>query len=308
MSDRSEAPRTQLVIGRPVQNARSFGAALRSLTLPARLLTRDFVSGLTQQNETPGERGYSNATPPTFVTLTPGNPRVDFAWTSPGWGDKIKPIPKASFSQPALPGVQSMSETPSGRTLVDRWREGDEDAARQLFDTYVERLVALARRRISQRLVSRLDPEDIVQSVFRTFFGRVRAGQFQLEEKEDICKLLMRITVHKTLRQVAFHKAAKRDPGQETGQSEHSAEMLMELLDREPTPDAEAAFIDQLETFLGTLRPEERTILEMRMQGYSNEEIAKKLDIYDRKIRRVIERIRGQAKEGLMPLDGAPQD
>jgi RNA polymerase sigma factor (sigma-70 family) len=201
-----------------------------------------------------------------------------------------------------------MSEMPaSGRSLLEQWRAGDEDAARQLFDIYVERLVALARRRISQRLASRVDAEDIVQSVFRTFFGRARAGQFKVEDQDDLCKLLMRITVHKTLRQVAYHKAAKRDPGQETGQSEHSTEMLMELLDREPTPDAEAAFIDQLETFLGTLRPEERTILEMRMQGYSNEEIAKKLDIYDRKIRRVIERIRGQAKEGLMPLDGAPQ-
>lgn len=202
-----------------------------------------------------------------------------------------------------------MSEMPpSGRSLLEQWRAGDEDAARQLFDIYVERLVALARRRISQRLASRVDAEDIVQSVFRTFFGRARQGQFKVEDQDDLCKLLMRITVHKTLRQVAYHKAAKRDPGHEMGQSEHSTEMLMELLDREPTPDAEAAFIDQLETFLGTLRPEERTILEMRMQGYTNEEIAKKLDIYDRKIRRVIERIRGQAKEGLMPFDNVPPD
>jgi DNA-binding CsgD family transcriptional regulator len=48
------------------------------------------------------------------------------------------------------------------------------------------------------------------------------------------------------------------------------------------------------------LKPEERQILEMRLQGYSNDEIAEKLGIYDRKIRRIIERIRGIAEvEGL---------
>jgi RNA polymerase sigma-70 factor (ECF subfamily) len=192
---------------------------------------------------------------------------------------------------------------------MERWRAGDEEAARQLFDIYVDRLVALARRRISQRLSSRLDPEDIVQSVFRTFFGRVRAGQFHVEDKEDICKLLMRITVHKTLRQVAFHKAAKRDPSHETAQSEHSREMLMELLDREPTPDAAVAFVDHLENFLRNYRPQDREILELRLQGFGTDEIAKKLEISDRSVRRVFERIRAQASlEGMNPIDQVSEE
>jgi broad specificity phosphatase PhoE len=50
------------------------------------------------------------------------------------------------------------------------------------------------------------------------------------------------------------------------------------------------------------LRPQERQIVEMRMQGFSNDEIAAKLGIYDRKIRRVIERVRALAEqEGLSP-------
>jgi RNA polymerase sigma-70 factor (ECF subfamily) len=197
----------------------------------------------------------------------------------------------------------AMPETPIDRFLQDLSR-GDEQVARQLFDTYVDRLVALARSRISQRLASRVDPEDIVQSVFRTFFGRIKEGRFQINDQDDLCKLLMRITVHKTLRQIAFHKAAKRDPGHETGQEDGSHDHIMELLDREPTPDDAVAFVDQLEHFLGRLRPQERQILEMRMQGYTNEEIAQELGIYDRKIRRVIERVRGlAAQEGLAPIE-----
>jgi len=188
-----------------------------------------------------------------------------------------------------------MAESVDPRELAERCRRGDEDACRQLFDCYVERLVALARRRISQRLASRVDPEDIVQSVFRTFFGRLKAGRFRLEEQDDLCKLLMRITVHKALRQIHFHQAAKRNPRAELGQGAEANERLLTVIDRDPSPDEAVAFVDHLEHFLGGLKAQEREILEMRLQGYSNEEIAQKLGIYDRKIRRVIERLRGMA-------------
>jgi RNA polymerase sigma factor (sigma-70 family) len=181
--------------------------------------------------------------------------------------------------------------------LADLCRSGDPEAARQLFEQYVDRLVALARRRLSRNLAGRVDPEDIVQSVFRTFFGRLKEGRFHLEEKDDLCKLLVRITVHKTLRQVAFQKAAKRDPTQETGQEDAGREHVFALLSREPGPEEEVAFLDQLEHFLAEMRPEDRKILEMRLDGYNNEEIARELKISDRKIRRVMERVRGLAEQ-----------
>jgi RNA polymerase sigma-70 factor, ECF subfamily len=195
-----------------------------------------------------------------------------------------------------------MAMAPEEKVLIDLWRQGDQDAARQIVERYIDRLLLLARRRISQRLASRVDAEDIVQSVFRTFFGRLKDGQFVFADQDDLCKLLVRITLHKTLRQVAFHKAAKRDPGMETDQGEHHREQLLALLDAEPTPDATVAFLDQLEHFLGRLQPLERQILEMRLQGHSNEDIANKLGVYDRKIRRVVEHVRAVAeKEGLSP-------
>lgn len=179
--------------------------------------------------------------------------------------------------------------------LVERCRAGDEAAAKILFDRFVERLLMLARRRLSQRLASRVDPEDIVQSVFRTFFERLRNDEFTIDDQDDLMKLLVRITVHKTLRQVAFHKAAKRDPGLETGQGEHSQEQMAQVLDEDPSPETIVTFMDLLEHFLSSLKPLDRDILELRMQGHSSEEIAQKLGIYDRKVRRVLERIRAVA-------------
>jgi RNA polymerase sigma-70 factor (ECF subfamily) len=188
------------------------------------------------------------------------------------------------------------------RILVNLWRAGDQQAAQALFDRYADQLLALARRRISQRMASRVDPEDVVQSVFRTFFDRAKKGHFDIEEKDDLVKLLVRITVHKTLRHIEHHKAAKRNVSSEAPQSDLSRERLQDLLDGGPTPDAVVAFCDQLDHFLNQLGPDERKILEMRLQNYSNHEIAQQLGSYDRRVRRSLEYIRGLLEQEKLNL------
>jgi RNA polymerase sigma factor (sigma-70 family) len=189
-----------------------------------------------------------------------------------------------------------MAEEPQDKEFLELWRSGDEAAARQLVDRYADRLTALARKRISERLASRIDPEDITQSVFRTFFLRAREGQFQVQGPDDLCKLLTRITIHKTLRQVAYHKRARRDPGQETAQQDSGEALLQIICATEPTPQEAAVFLDELEHFLAEFRPEDQQILALRMEGYTNAEIANKLGITDRTVRRLMERIRGMTK------------
>jgi RNA polymerase sigma-70 factor (ECF subfamily) len=198
-----------------------------------------------------------------------------------------------------------MVDSSDSRILVNRCRAGDAEAARLLFECYVDRLVAVARRRLSQSMNSRVDAEDIVQSVFRTFFGRLKGGQFRLEQQDDLCKLLVRITVNKARRQVAYQKAAKRAPGQEVHNDDGGGKQLLQVPTHDPDPEEEVAFLDQLEHFLGRLAPDERRILEMRVQGHSNDDICTELGIYDRKIHRVLERIRGLAeREGWSPGTG----
>lgn len=187
-----------------------------------------------------------------------------------------------------------MAETRDELADLELWRQGDEAAAQHLFDRYVNQVVALARRHLSRPIAARVDAEDIAQSVFRTFFHRARQGQFQVEAPEDLCKLLARITVHKTIRQIAFHKRAKRDVTAETGETQ---EMLLNRLAKGPTPEEALALIEQLQQILSHLKPIDRQVLELRMEGYKNLEIADKLGISDRKIRRLMERLRGLADQ-----------
>lgn len=197
-----------------------------------------------------------------------------------------------------------MSKDRSVESFIRSLRAGDPGVTKEVFDQYVDRLVAMARKRISLRLAGRIDAEDIVQSVFRTFFHRAKQGQFQFSAEDDVCRMLARITVHKTLRQVAHHQARKRDAGRDAGSGDDAQDLVVNLLSREPSPDETTALLDQMEHFISKLRPEERQVLELRMQGFSTLEIAKQLDQTDRKIRRLMERVRELAgKEELLPME-----
>src|SRR3954470_23818895 len=86
--------------------------------------------------------------------------------------------------------------------LLERFRAGDDQAAAEIFDRYFERLTSLARSRLSTRLARRTDPEDIVLSVYRSFFVEAREGRYTLGRGGDLWRLLSSITRHKLLRQV----------------------------------------------------------------------------------------------------------
>jgi RNA polymerase sigma-70 factor (ECF subfamily) len=174
--------------------------------------------------------------------------------------------------------------------LVAAYKAGSETAAHNLFDRYCEKLMRLARRRIGHRMASRIDPEDPVQSAFRTFFARVRSDQFTFEGESDLFKLLVRLTVNKTLRQIAHHRAAKRDPAREAGQGPDEHGLLNQIIAAEPQPLVQVAVMEEFERFLTQLPEFDRKVLELKFEGYTTAEIAGKLGSYDRKIRRVFER------------------
>jgi len=86
------------------------------------------------------------------------------------------------------------------RHVFDRMKGGDEEAARELFNRYLSRLVALARSRLSEKLERKVDADDVVQSAFRSFFVRARDGQYAIERAGDLWSLLATITRHKLLK------------------------------------------------------------------------------------------------------------
>lgn len=177
-----------------------------------------------------------------------------------------------------------MEET-SSRELVRRYRAGSDTAARQIHDRYVRRLIALARTRLSPRLAARLDPDDIVQSAYRSFFIHARDGVFVFERAGDLWRLLAQITLNKLHHQVEHHSAQRRDANREQSQ-EAIAEWMAT---REPTNDEVVAAIDQLQSIMQRLNEPQRTILSLRLQGKSTTEIAAEINRSERTVRRILQ-------------------
>jgi RNA polymerase sigma-70 factor (ECF subfamily) len=178
--------------------------------------------------------------------------------------------------------------------LVARWRDGDSRAAEQLFERYAGRLVALARSRLSEKLARRLDPEDIVQSAFRSFFDGLHQGQYDLPHRGDLWRLLVSITLHKVYRQARRHAAGKRDLDREQplGDAPDRWPVPVQQLAEEPSPAETTALAEEVEVLLGGLSPVQREVAELRLQGHTQNEIAEVVRRSQRTVRRWLEEIK----------------
>ncbi len=175
--------------------------------------------------------------------------------------------------------------------LVERWREGDEDAASQLHERYGERLVQLARKRLANKWQGRFDPEDVVQSVFRTMFRRTRSGSFEFQKDDDFWKLMVTITLNKVRNKV---RGKKRDPDREQNQFDDG---LAAIICREPGTLDLVVFTDLLKEVQRRLSPIEQHLLTLRLEGHTQDEIAEKNEVDVRTVRRRLMKIREKVAE-----------
>jgi RNA polymerase sigma factor (sigma-70 family) len=179
--------------------------------------------------------------------------------------------------------------------LMARWRDGDQRAADLLFHRYADRLVALAHARLSAKIARRANAEDVVQSVYRSFFVNARAGRYSLERSGDLWRLLVGITVHKVRGHVERHTAEKRSIHQESGNGAwDDLGVPLEALADEPSPAEAAALADEIEEVMNHLDPRQRQVLELRLQGYNLEEIATAVNRSIRTVKRALNAIREQ--------------
>jgi RNA polymerase sigma factor (sigma-70 family) len=170
---------------------------------------------------------------------------------------------------------------------------GDEQVTAELFNRYVERLIRLARQRLAPKIARRVDPEDVVQSAYRSFFAAAGEGRFVLERSGDLWRLLAGITLNKLYRQVERNTAKKRDVSKECGiVADDSVSVRPEIISREPSAVEAVALTDEVELLLRGFEPLHRQVIELRLQGYMVEEIATETQRTQRTVLRVLERVK----------------
>ena len=188
---------------------------------------------------------------------------------------------------------------------IGRAKTGDADAARKLWTRYVHRLVDLAQKKLPHRFRRAEDEEDVVQSVFKSFFQRAEAGQFPLlEDRDDLWSLLVVITHRKSINQSNRERAEKRGGGHVRGESVFGQQAdgggLDIVLGSDPTPDFALEVAENFEKLLETLGTDvQRRVACLRMEGYTIDEIAQELGSSARSVARKIALIRTRLEESM---------
>jgi len=190
------------------------------------------------------------------------------------------PVPTRSSAEPG---------SASDRSLLRRFQEGEEDAATHLYRRYAARLRGLIQAQLSANLARRVEVEDVVQSVFRSFFRRASEGAYEVPAGEELWRLFLVMALNKVRNQGDFHTAAKRDVRLEANPTDTGA-----TLEQLTTDDSAAEVFLQLVVTeaLERLPPHHRQAVQLRLEGYEVAEIAQLIQRSKRTTERIFQELR----------------
>jgi RNA polymerase sigma-70 factor, ECF subfamily len=175
--------------------------------------------------------------------------------------------------------------------LDARLQGGDPEAAALIFRRFAERLIGVARRHLDTRLRSKVDPEDIQQSVLNSFFNRHALGEFDLRGWDSLWALLTRITLRKCGHQLETYLAQCRDLRRETPPpNTDGSASNWQAIAREPSPSEAAMLAESVQLLLQDLGQRDQEIISLRLQGYSADEICTMANRPRRTVYRVLTR------------------
>ena len=166
-----------------------------------------------------------------------------------------------------------MPDSPSFDRLLSGVRKGDVDGAGEIIvRRFAARLAALAAAKVGERLGRRIDAEDVVQSVFRTFFRRLDDGLMELRDWESLWGLLTRISVCRICRHAEHNAAARRNQGRETDLADD-----IQAFDREPRAEEVSIAEELRDRLIAEMTEKHRAIVLRILDGATHEAIAKEL-------------------------------
>jgi DNA-directed RNA polymerase specialized sigma24 family protein len=139
------------------------------------------------------------------------------------------------------------------------------------------------------------DEEDVALSAFDSFCRGAERGRFpRLDDRGDLWQLLVVITVRKAYDLANHERRAARGGGRVVSLSDLAETGADQILGDEPTPELAAQVAEECRRLLDRLGNKTyRSVALLKMEGYTHEEIARKLGCVrfsvDRKLRAIRE-------------------
>ena len=164
-----------------------------------------------------------------------------------------------------------MSDDNAFVDLIGRLRVGDPRAAEELVRAYEPAIRMEVHCRLRDpRLRRAFDSMDVCQSVLASFFVRAAAGEYDLEQPDQLRKLLVGMARKKLFFQVRKQRAQRRDVRRLEPINRDDAAAAA----TDPSPSRLCEAKDLLHSLQQRLTPEERQLAELRAQGREWPDIA----------------------------------
>src|SRR6516165_8023282 len=158
--------------------------------------------------------------------------------------------------------------------FMKRVRTGDEQAAAELVRQYESEIRREVRLRLrDSRLRRDFDSVDVCQSVLASFFIRAALGQYELEEPQQLVKLLVAMTRNKLIGKVRKMQSQTRDHRRIDGDGPDKLRSVA----KGPTPSELVIGSELLQEFRKRMTREEWLLADRRSQGLPWEKIASEL-------------------------------
>ena len=180
---------------------------------------------------------------------------------------------------------------------VTQWiaglKEGQASAAERLWEHYFHRLVGLARAKLTSSQPRVADEEDVALSAFKSLCLGAADGRFpQLRDRDNLWPLLVVLTVRKARDLVKHERRQKRGGGVKTSRLDSNQAEWEAIVSQQPSPEFSVMVAENCERLLETLDGAHRRIALLKLEGYTNAEVAEQLNCGLRTIERRLELIR----------------
>ena len=200
-----------------------------------------------------------------------------------------------------------MSKSKNVSHWIDLVKAGDSRAANQIWQHYFERLVRSVRGRLYGNDRAATDEEDVVLSVFDSFYHAAEQGRFpDLSDRDDLWQLLMRMAARKVIDKRRHDQRQRRGGNVKIHSLDHAddRENVVEAIGHEPSPEMTLMMQESVEQFFSHLGVGQlRDLAGAKLEGYSNAELAKRFGCSERTIERRLHLIREKCNQELFTDD-----
>jgi RNA polymerase sigma factor (sigma-70 family) len=189
----------------------------------------------------------------------------------------------------ASPG-ERLNQSDNFAELMEQVRQGSQEAAAQVWRQYGSYVIYVVRRSLHQSLRAHVDSQDFAQDVWASFFRALPPAD-NLQTPEALFRFLTRMARNKVIDEHRRLNRQVRDVKRDVSHGVFLGDNAR-IDEREPTPSQLVAAEDLLDGIAATESPDRSRIVRLRREGLSDVEIAARVRVTTRSVRRVIQHVK----------------